>query len=133
VATSSRASTRPGRGFYTIGLAEQFGHPELVTAGVDLGHAAHVVEDMAEMIRHGARFEVGQTDLQVPYATVAIGRVHPVHVAGGLVNMWQALYTRRPDPPELDVVQVRIEPSLTQPRLDRAHTNLHVDRHRRRR
>ena len=86
---------------------------------------------MAHLIQEGARFEVGQTGLEVPYATVSIGAVHSVHVATGLLNMWKAHYARRPDPPELEVVQVLIEPSRHQPRLDRAHTTFLVDRHRR--
>ena len=124
-------SKRAGRGFYTIGLTENFDHPELVVAGVDLRHAAHVVEDMAAMVEAGTRFEVGQTDLSVGRTRVAIGAVHSVHVASGLVNMWRVLYARSPNPPAMQLVQVVIEPSQHQPRLDRAHTNLQHDRRRR--
>lgn len=39
---------------------------------------------------------------------VAFGAVHPVHLANGLVGMWQALYLDHRDgqPPPLEVVQV---------------------------
>jgi hypothetical protein len=79
---------------------------------------------MAALISEGEWFEVGDVDVEVPFATVSIGDVHPVHLAGGLMNMWVARYARLADRPDLEVVQVLIEPSRHQPRLDRPFTNL---------
>jgi hypothetical protein len=100
-----------------------------VAAGVDLGHAHHVLDDMASMVRHGARFAVGASGVPVPHATVTIGAVHSVHITGGLVNMWHAQYAHRPDPPELAVIQVLFDQLGHQPRLDQAHTTFDVQRH----
>ena len=113
-------------------MIEHFGHPELIAAGVPLGHASHILNDMGEMVRDGTRFEAGRAELEVPHATVSIGSVHSVHVSSGVVDMWSAQYEARRDRPELEIVQVLIEPSRHQPKLDRPHANLYLDRHPRR-
>jgi hypothetical protein len=116
---------RVGRGFYTVGLVEHFDHPELVVAGLDLGHAAHVVNDLGDLIRKGARFEVGQPGIEVPGARVSFSSVHPVHIAGGLMNLWSAHAERREHPRDLVVLQALLDPAGDNLRLDRPHTTLH--------
>lgn len=119
------ASRRVAPGFYTVGLVEHFDHPELVVAGIDLGHAAHVLDDLAGLIRHGARFESGESGVEVEGATVSFGEVHPVHVGNGLVNLWLAHSERRAQPLELRLLQARLDPERANLRLDRPHTTLH--------
>jgi hypothetical protein len=118
-------SRRVERGFYTVGLVEHLDHPELVVAGFDLGHATHVVNDLGELIRDGARFEAGQPRIEVPGARVSFGSIHPVHVTGGLMNLWSAHAERREHPPHLVVLQALLDPAGDNLRLDRPHTTLH--------
>ncbi len=112
---------------YTVGLTERFGHAELVLAGIDLGVAAAALNSMGARIATGERFEAGQVGVVVGEVAVELGEVHPVHLANGLVGVWEAHYARRRgEPPPLELLQVLPVVGRRLPRLDRASTTLQI-------
>lgn len=108
---------------YTIGLAERFNHPELVLAGVPWPAAVSTLNALGEMVAVGEVLTPGQAPVVVGEVELAVGTVHPVHLADGLVGMWDALYAAYPPAPRREVVQVLPLPSCRL-RLDRPHTSL---------
>jgi hypothetical protein len=121
--------TGPRPWVYTIGLTERFGHPELIMAGVDISCASFALNVLGAGIGDGETFTPGLEGVDVDDVPLDFGQVHPVHVASGLVAMWEDHYTHLPGaPPPLEVVQVIPQPSRGQPLLDRPHTNLHLVR-----
>jgi hypothetical protein len=118
---------------YTIGLASNFDHPELVVVGERDTHAARVLNELGGYIREGARFDVGDP-LFVDDSLVELGHVHPRHIERGLVNHWQEYFgSLGPPYPDLYVVQV-LMPSRScrrhnsrRPRLDTPDDVMHLD------
>jgi hypothetical protein len=47
---------------YTLGLYENFGHPEIIIFGLDFDTMHQLLNDAGERIRQGGRFEDGQED-----------------------------------------------------------------------
>jgi hypothetical protein len=88
---------------YTIGLAGGFQHPELVVLG-DVESGSRALNELGEKIRSGRRFTAGDR-IRLSSGGVTLGRVHPDHVAGGLVAMWADYYGSIGPPfPEPDVL-----------------------------
>lgn len=111
---------------YTIGLADRYGHPELVLAGVDISLAMNVLNALGTMVAIGEELRPGGTDVVVGEMELTFGAVHPVHLAAGLVGRWDAYYDWRPGPaPALEVVQVLPLPGRRFP-LDQPHTTLEI-------
>lgn len=110
---------------YTIGLTERFHHPELVLAGIDVSMAMTALNALGTMVATGEVLRPGRSPVTVCEVEVVLGEVHPVHIANGLVGMWQALYLdhRQVEPPPLEVVQVLPLPDRRLP-LDVPHTTL---------
>ena len=110
---------------YTIGLAERFAHAELVMAGVDISLAMNALNALGTMVATGEVLAPGRPEVRVCETEVAFGTVHPVHIANGLVGMWEALYVdkRQVEPPSLEVVQVLPLPGRRLP-LDVPYTSL---------
>ena len=77
---------------YTIGLVEQFQHPELVVTSLDATVAGRLLDDLAERVRGGERFAPGSTD--VGGVEVHFVPVHPWQFANGLFAMWFDHYRR---------------------------------------
>jgi hypothetical protein len=77
------------------------------------------------MVATGEVLRPGRTPVNVCEVDVDFGVVHPVHIANGLVGMWQGLYLdhRRAEPPPLELVQVLPLPDRRFP-LDVPHTRL---------
>jgi len=111
---------------YTVGLTERFDHPELVMAGVPIPVAGHGLNAVGARIAAGERFSAGQQGIAVAEAHVGLVAVHPVHLAAGLVGVWEDHYNRVPPRPPLEVLQVIPHPTARQPRLDRAFTTLKI-------
>lgn len=111
---------------YTVGLTERFGHPELVMAGVPISVAGHALNALGARIAEGERFRAGQKGIAVAEAQVGLVVVHPVHLAAGLVGVWEDHYHRVPPRPALEVLQVVPHPTGGQPRLDQAFTTLDI-------
>jgi hypothetical protein len=94
---------------YTVGLAERFGHAELVVLGGSIEERGHVLNALAAEIESGASLEPG-IDVEICCGSVAVGDVHPRHVENGLVATWFEYYdhyssTLSPAP-ALQVLQV---------------------------
>jgi len=112
---------------YTIGLLERFDHPELVMTGVPITVAFNVLNVLGTRIAVGERFEPGTEDIVVGETALRFVAVHGVHLAAGLVGMWQNAYSTDPGMLErLAVVQALVLPVGRQPRLDRAFTTLPI-------
>jgi hypothetical protein len=117
-------ATRPWA--YTIGLADRYGHPELVLAGVDVSLSMNVLNALGTMVATGEELRPGGPPVVVGEMEMAFGAVHPVHLAAGLVGRWEAYYEWRPAPaPTLEVVQVLPLPGRRLP-LDQPHTRLEI-------
>ena len=111
---------------YTIGLADRYGHPELVLVGVDTSLATNVLNALGTMVATGEELRPGGKDVVVGEMELSFGAVHPVHLAAGLVGRWEAFYEWRPGPsPALEVVQVLPLPGRRFP-LDQPHTTLEI-------
>jgi hypothetical protein len=110
---------------YTIGLAERFGHAELVIAGVEWHLSLHVLNALGMMVATGEVLTPGRDPVVVAETEVAFSEIHPVHISNGLVGMWPALYLdhRRVEPPPVEFVQALPLPGRRLP-LDVAHTTL---------
>jgi hypothetical protein len=110
---------------YTIGLAERFGHAELVMTGVDWQLSVHALNALGMMVATGEVLYPGREGVVVCETEIAFGQVHPVHISNGLVGMWPALYLdhRRVEPPPVDFVQALPLPGRRLP-LDVPHTTL---------
>jgi hypothetical protein len=107
---------------YTVGLVENFGHPELVVCDFEVVSGGSLLNEIATQIQCGLRVVPGATIDLDGYA-VEIGAVHPSYVAHGLCAMWSNYYAWRGAPPgPFEVLQVI--PPLTE-WCD------HCDRHRR--
>ena len=80
-----------GRGWvYTIGLLDNYVHPELVVVG-ELSEAAWVVEELAQRVLTGERLTPGGT-VHLDGLDLAVVPVHPAHFARGLLNAWLDYY-----------------------------------------
>jgi len=91
---------------YSVGLAGGFGHPELVVMSGQVQQDARLLNELGEMVRSGRRFEVGDA-VPLSGGLVGIGAVHPVHIANGLVAVWQEYYEALGPPvPALRALQV---------------------------
>jgi len=108
---------------YTIGLAERFDHPELVLAGVPWQASLPVLNALGTMVATGEVLEPGRVPVLVGEVELAVGAVHPVHLANGLIGMWDAHYEAYPPSPRRSVVQVLPLPGRRLP-LDHPHTTL---------
>jgi len=91
---------------YTIGLNETFGHPELVTVGVDLPMAHHLIDVVAHWVAEGEHLAAGDRfthhdDL------IRVRAVHPSRFrATSLLNAWKGYYERYGSEPERRAVQL---------------------------
>jgi len=78
---------------YTVGLLENFGHPELVVTNVSYPDGGALLNRLGETIRGGL-------DLRsVPAVTLGVSlirEVHPVHFERDLVNTYVELQDRWP-------------------------------------
>ncbi len=91
---------------YSVGLAQRFRHPELVVVGGDLLDGARAINELGEEVRAGRRFEPG-AEVRLPIGLIGIGAVHPAHVAGGLVAVWEEYHDALGPPrPELALLQL---------------------------
>ena len=77
---------------YTVGLSSGFGHPDLVWMGGDIVDGAHVLNQLGNAVRLGARFGPGHRVMAGAEA-FDLSPVHDVHVERGLVAMCDAYYS----------------------------------------
>lgn len=97
---------------YTIGLTEQFDHPELVVLGLAPVPAAHLLNAMGLVVAVEHRFDdtaEAYVDLDdESEVLVGLRPVHPKHVVNGLVAAWTDYYRHAPGPrrPLPSVLQV---------------------------
>jgi hypothetical protein len=97
---------------YTIGLAEHFGHSELVITSIELDDAAGILHQLAVAVRGGRRFAPGgRADVGgVPVEFVA---VHPAQFELGLFASWLDHYRAfGSSGPKLSALQVILPPWL---------------------
>jgi hypothetical protein len=92
---------------YSIGLLENFGHPELVVTGLDATSASAVITGLAERIRDGERFTAASPDTTYMGWPVRFGEVHQSQWRHGRFAMWCAYYGHRGElPANPDAVQL---------------------------
>jgi hypothetical protein len=93
---------------YTIGLAENYDHAELVIVGQRPTRAAAMLNAMASMVANGERLGAGELvglNSGEDEHVFRLVDVHPGHVERGLVNSWFNYYAEHDDPPPLVVRQ----------------------------
>ena len=112
---------------YTLGLVDAYDHPELVVVGLPLGLELTILDELAEGVTRGQRFDTGEVAL--PLGRVELIGVHELHLRRGLMDAWIDYYSaagRR----DLDLRAVQVvlpdgahcaEHQTTQPRLDKAN------------
>jgi hypothetical protein len=114
---------------YTIGLVDNFDHPELVVAGVLRRNAGRLVAELGERVVSGLRLDPSTSPMLLHEAEVGIRPVHERHLHGDLVSAWHWYHE--------EVGRWEVEPraiqlvvpdgghcyrhQTTQPRLDRPH------------
>ena len=85
---------RPGSTWvYTVGLLENFGHPELVMTDVSYEEASVLLNQVGEWIRN--RENIRELDAKLPASVIR--QVHPDHFDNDLVNTFIEVYERRPE------------------------------------
>jgi hypothetical protein len=119
---------------YTIGLSEMFGHPELVIAGAEVEAAAAGLNELAERVGSGERFEAGRRGILLLGAKVDVVPIEPVHLRRGLLAAWEDYYADLESVrPRLEAVQVVLPPEVLsvvgsggQPHLDQCRSGLTI-------
>jgi len=129
--TTMTVGDGPGRPIwtYTVGLAAH-GHPELLIAQVSFDRAVAVLDDIAERVIDGERFDATDEVTYLDGWTATLRDMHPVHVERGLVGGGQSYFAWRGVPMPLQVRQVVLPGSEfcrchagSQPRLHLAHVS----------
>lgn len=96
VERSDQAEARPASAAYTVGLFEQFGHPELLVFGLTVSTMQAMLTGMAEAIkRTGARFKAGESYAQVLEKHEILLRAIPAHEAEKRMRVAPTYYGRR--------------------------------------
>jgi hypothetical protein len=82
-------TTDDSRGWaYTIGLVDNFDHPELVVAGVLRGKAGWIVAELAQQVISGRRFDDVDGPILLQECNIGIRPVHEKHAHGDLLAGW---------------------------------------------
>jgi Domain of unknown function (DUF4262) len=94
----TQASDGKGGGHtYTVGLQEQFDHPDLIVFDVELALQAEVLKTLAtSVVEHG----VLPSSSSLHRDGLSAVRVHTNHLNDGLVAMWTQRHHRVPLPGE---------------------------------
>jgi hypothetical protein len=90
---------------YTMGLAENFGHPDLLCVQIEPAAQADYIHAVGAMVVDEGLPDPGELD----ELDLELVPVHPCHLQGGLVAMWVIRYGRLPV--EGDFLQVVPGPS----------------------
>jgi hypothetical protein len=99
---------------YTIGLAANFDHPELVVVGVDVNEAAFGLSQLGTRIAAGERFDLWSV-VDVAGVSVRFGGVHPAHFEQGTFAMWFAHHTTTGRVPPARALQLVLPDELRCP------------------
>ena len=92
---------------YSIGVLENYGHPELVVMDIETLAAQQLINHVGALIRDGG----GALDRDVLSGQgIQIVEVHPTHLRSGLVGGWARYYGERPRAG--DFVQILPPPQL---------------------
>lgn len=98
---------------YTIGLHENFGHPELVLTDGRVDDSALVLDEVAGWIAEGDRYGPGATIESDGYV-LEFGAVHPSYLRHGLCAVWTEYYRwRGAEPRPLEVLQLSTRSPFT--------------------
>jgi hypothetical protein len=90
---------------YTIGLVDNFNHPELAAVAVRMNDGIGAVDAVAQLVKSGQRFEPG-TSSRVCGVELAFLDVDAAHIRRGLINSWFLYYEH--------VCRWNLEPEVTQ-------------------
>jgi hypothetical protein len=77
---------------YTIGLLENFGHPEFVVTGLRPNAAITVMTALVERVRAGERFTSESADTAYEGIPLRLGHVHRSQWTHSRFAMWEAYY-----------------------------------------
>jgi hypothetical protein len=77
---------------YTIGLLENFAHPEFVVTGLDPGAASDVITGLVQRVRDGESFTGASPDSSHRGVALRFGDVHRTQWTHGRFAMWEAHY-----------------------------------------
>jgi len=87
------AGTEGGDWVYTVGLLENFGHPELVITDMTYEDGGRWLNQLGELVRDGCDL---RDDHPASAGLLAVRDVHPEHFANDLVNVFIELEGRLP-------------------------------------
>jgi len=79
---------------YTIGLVENFHHPELIVADVDRRYQHELINELAKGIATNGRPALDRPSTR----GVSCVGVHPNHLRGDYFGMWASRYGELPQP-----------------------------------
>jgi hypothetical protein len=97
---------------YTVGLVENFSHPELVVCDFEPHSAGSLLNEIGGRVERGLRVGPGAS-IDLDGYVVELGAVHPSYLAHGLCAGWQGYYAWRGHvPAPLEVLQ--LVPPLTE-------------------
>ena len=87
---------RKGGGWvYTVGLLQNFGHPELIVTDIEYEVGGALLNELGEKVRSGIDLRTLPADF---LGLAHIRQVHPDHFDHDLVNTYFDLQRRSPDP-----------------------------------
>ena len=92
---------------YTIGLVENYRHPELIAVDDDVRAQGSLLNTIGDYVKQGARFAVGDR-LDLGGYEVEFGAVDPSYISQGLCRSWDAYHNwlgNRP-PQEFEALSV---------------------------
>jgi hypothetical protein len=76
---------------YTVGLLEQFDHPELIVAGPAVKQSYDLIHQIGHLIcDDGYEFEPGDA-VESPFGLVRFGAVHPIQYRLQTFNRWNLM------------------------------------------
>ena len=84
--------TDEGHWTYTIGLVENFDHPELILTDAEYTIAGEILNRIGEMVRSGDDMS------QLANMGISLREVHPAHLDTDLFASWIDLYGHAPEP-----------------------------------
>lgn len=94
---------------YTVGLIENYDHPEFVLVNAKVPTGAAVLDALGQHVRRGSELLPGDSVWAAGWP-VDLVQVHPAHLNHGVFDSWLGLYSWLPSPPEFSALEVVLPP-----------------------